>query len=73
MVDDRSRQELYSRLEAFLGPEVTTMLIEHLPPVGWADMATKHDLAGLEQRMEFRMKASASGCDASIRSSSTPV
>lgn len=37
-----------------LGPDAATTLIEHLPPVGWADVATKHDLVGLEQRMELR-------------------
>ena len=54
VVDERSRHELYRRLQEVLGPEAATTLIEHLPPVGWADVATKHDLAGLEQRMEFR-------------------
>ena len=53
-VDERSRHELYRRLEEVLGPEAATTLIEHLPPVGWADVATRHDLAGLQQRMELR-------------------
>lgn len=30
-------------------------MIEHLPPVGWADVATKADLAALEQRLELRL------------------
>ena len=54
VVDERSRHELYRRLEEVLGPEAATTLIEHLPPVGWADVATKQDLAGLEERMELR-------------------
>ena len=54
VVDERSRHELYRRLEEVLGPEAATTLIEHLPPVGWADVATKHDLSGLEQRLELR-------------------
>ena len=53
-VDERSRHELYRRLEEVLGPEAATTLIEHLPPVGWAGVATKHDLAALEERMELR-------------------
>lgn len=54
VVDDRSRHELYRRLEEVLGLEAATTLIEHLPPVGWADVATKGDLAALEQRLELR-------------------
>ena len=54
VVDERSRHQLYRRLEEVLGPEAATTLIEHLPPVGWADVATRHDLASLEQRIELR-------------------
>jgi hypothetical protein len=54
VVDERSRRELYRRLEEVLGAEAATTLIEHLPPVGWADIATRHDLAALEQRIDLR-------------------
>ena len=53
-VDERPRHELYRQLEEVLGPDAATTLIEHLPPVGWADVATKHDLAGLEERIDDR-------------------
>lgn len=54
VVDDRSRHELYRRLEEVLGLEAATTLIEHLPPAGWGDVATKQDLAHLEDRIELR-------------------
>ena len=53
-VDERSRRELYRRLEEVLGPEAATTLIEHLRPVDWADVATKQDLAALEERVDLR-------------------
>jgi hypothetical protein len=43
-VDERSRRELYDRLEQTLGPEHADTAMALLPPVGWADVATKHDL-----------------------------
>ena len=43
-IDERARHELYLRLEEHLGAEAATTLMEHLPPVGWADVATKRDL-----------------------------
>ncbi|HEX9375481.1 MAG TPA: hypothetical protein VGB19_04475 [Actinomycetota bacterium] len=56
-IDERSRHRLYLRLEEVLGPEEATVLMEHLPPVGWADVATKHDLRELEDRLTTRMEA----------------
>lgn len=44
MIDERSRHALYLRLEEVLGAQEAETLMEHLPPVGWADVATKHDL-----------------------------
>ncbi|MEO6468501.1 MAG: hypothetical protein ABIP21_05335 [Acidimicrobiia bacterium] len=51
-VDERTRHEMYSGLEEKLGPDVADALMAHLPPVGWADVATKQDLAALAQRFE---------------------
>jgi hypothetical protein len=43
-IDERSRHQLFARLEEVLGSDEATTLMEHLPPLGWADVATKRDL-----------------------------
>ncbi len=43
-VDERTRHEMYSGLEEKLGTKVADAVMAHLPPVGWADVATKQDL-----------------------------
>lgn len=43
-VDERARHELHTRLDEVLGIDVTTTLMQHLPPAGWGDVATKQDL-----------------------------
>ena len=43
-IDERSRHASYLKLEEVLGSEDAEVLMEHLPPVGWADVATKRDL-----------------------------
>ncbi len=47
-ITEESRYQLYKQLEATLGPDHSNTLMEHLPPVGWADVATKTDLAHLQ-------------------------
>jgi hypothetical protein len=55
-IDERARHELHRKLEEVLGAEEAATLMAHLPPVGWADVATKHDLAQLEERMNLRFE-----------------
>ena len=57
-LDERARHELFLRLQQVLGAEQADTLMELLPPVGWADVATKHDLAALEDRMTLRFEVS---------------
>jgi hypothetical protein len=46
-VDEAARHQLYSSLESTLGPDATSTLMSLLPPVGWADVATRQDLTSL--------------------------
>jgi hypothetical protein len=43
-VTEATRHALYQRLDVVLGQDEAATLMEHLPPVGWADVATKQDL-----------------------------
>lgn len=53
-IDERTRHEMYLGLEEKLGSAVADALMAHLPPLGWADVATRHDLAALEDRVSLR-------------------
>jgi len=56
-LDERARHELFLRLQEVLGPDRAETLMEMMPPVGWADVATKRDLDALEQRVDLRFEA----------------
>jgi len=51
-VDERGRLQLAEAAKRAFGDEAGITLMELLPPVGWADVATKHDLDRLDQRMD---------------------
>lgn len=43
MLSERRRHDLYATCRERLGEEATETLMELLPPVGWADVATRSD------------------------------
>jgi hypothetical protein len=56
-VDERSRLQLAEAAKRFLGDDEGITLMELLPPVGWADVATRHDLAALESRIDTKLES----------------
>jgi hypothetical protein len=58
-VDERARHRLYRKLEPVLGSEEAGTLMELLPAVGFADLATKKDLEILEHRLSAKIEESA--------------
>ncbi len=56
MVDERSRLQLADAAKRAFGDDAGITLMELLPPVGWADVATKQDLELLETRLEVRIE-----------------
>ena len=62
-VDERRRLQLADAAKRALGDDEGITLMELLPPVGWADVATKQDLVLLrqelvllEQRLDARLE-----------------
>jgi hypothetical protein len=62
--DERSRLKVVQALSEKLGPEMAAALMECVPPFPWTDIATKHDLAELEARMNLRFEVMETKFDA---------
>ena len=54
-VTERQRHELHEWAKRVGDEEVAATLMELLPPVGWADVATKRDLGHLETQLRGEM------------------
>ncbi|MBW3668031.1 MAG: hypothetical protein KY443_02345 [Actinobacteria bacterium] len=54
-ITEESRNDLYQGLTEVLGKQRANTLMEHLPPGGWKEVATKQDLRELrsDMRAEF--------------------
>ena len=64
VISDAERHRLHGKLDVVLGEEDSAVLMEHLPPSGWSDVARTRDLdvlrremAALEQRIDLRFEA----------------
>jgi hypothetical protein len=56
-ITEAERHAMATKLEEILGEVVAMTLMEHLPPVGWGDVATRRDLDALERAMHLRFEA----------------
>ena len=54
-IGEADRHELYGTLERVLGKREADTMMALLPPVGWADVATKNDLRHEIQALESRL------------------
>jgi len=50
-IDERRRLDLADAAKRALGDDAGITLMEMLPPVGWADVAARHDLDALRNEM----------------------
>ena len=53
---ETKRFRLRKRLNDLMEEEHVTTLMDSLPPIGWERLATKDDLADLEQRLDTRFE-----------------
>jgi hypothetical protein len=53
-ITEHQRHELHKDLEQAIGSQSASTLMSYLPPVGWADVATKRDLESLQHRLEAK-------------------
>jgi len=65
-VNERDRHQLYETARRELGDAEADYLMAALPPVGWADIATKHDLHELEGRLDGRLGGRIDGLEGRI-------
>jgi hypothetical protein len=51
-IEEHARHRLHGRLEDVLGTDEASTLMGYLPPVGWADVATKHDIDSVRRDLD---------------------
>lgn len=65
-VSEHDRYELHRWLVDSAGEQVAETLMAHLPPVGWADVATKRDLEHLGDVLRLEMRAESNALRADV-------
>ena len=57
VVNQETRTDLQEKFTGAIGKGAAIVLMEHLPPVGWADVATKSDLDHLGETLRLGFRA----------------
>jgi hypothetical protein len=57
-ISEGRRNRLHNKFREVLGEDDAETVMEMLPPVGWADVATNRELDHLRVELEARMEAS---------------
>jgi hypothetical protein len=65
-ITEYERHQLFTWFEEHMGSDRAATMMGLLPPVGWAEIATKHDLAELEDRLTVRIEALESRVDSKL-------
>lgn len=55
LINEGQRRALHERLVEVLGVDQADVLMEHLPPSGWGDVARRSDLDHLERMLRIEM------------------
>jgi len=66
-ISEADRHQLVRLLSEAITPKGAALLMEHLPPVGWADVATKRDLDALSALTKRDLDAHAQLFSAALR------
>jgi hypothetical protein len=56
-VTEYERHQLFTWFEQNMGQDRASTMMNLVPPVGWAEVATRHDLDELEARLASRFDA----------------
>lgn len=72
-ITDEQRYDLHQTLAEKLGRKDAAVLMEHLPPVGWADVATKQDLDAQTALLAAELRGDMISMEARIRSDMTSM
>lgn len=54
-VTEYERHQLLAWFEEQMGPERAATMMNFIPPVGWFELASKHDLLELEGRLDGQL------------------
>ena len=60
-IDERQRHQLHEAARRTLGDDEAVTLMEMLPPVGWADVATKRDLDHFAEVLRLELATTQAG------------